>query len=519
MNHHCWRNAKTRVNEDDEIEWPKLSSSVLQDRSDRKKMLRHHISSIHSDLPSSSNNHDPQESLDDLDYPKLGEAFIKRKQTFPECNQLAIVKHFHDRSERKFRIPSSTDLIEVDFRRTLERQNWQGCQLVNQGAKITVDICKLNVNMSLEKPLAKWLFAKSKRKITYIARKKKPSKLKGLILYDRMIKKQARAGGQKICEVMVNPILRNDLSSIDFGGLRINVVPHDDRELLDKMSALTCMSSDYRNPQEINIVEDNVIFRPDLHEQMENMTIHVKNESSPTDEEDNGTIVCNSGFIDLDTLEATRNLKISDEPGNSIVNVPNKPCRIQFSKKFREYCTNTVTPSLKSCLDDFLSEMLRLQKKIYERDRVKGKSKRRYHAGIKEVCKHIDLKKIKFVIIATDLEKVQMEGGLDDTLNKLLEICKKHEVPYCFGLGRRKLGYYTYGKGFTSCIGIVNYSGAEEKLKNVLCAVIKAKDEFLSLMFNDGKTIDVEKLLPREELLLSEKINAYLKIIAVASTS
>jgi len=103
---------------------------------------------------------------------------------------------------------------------------------------------------------------------------------------------------------------------------------------------------------------------------------------------------------------------------------------------------------------------------MYERDSVKGKIKRRYYAGIKEVQKHIELKKIKFVIIAPDLEKVEMEGGLDDTLIKLIGTCKRYEIPYCFGLVRRKLGYYTHGNGFVSCIGIANYSGAEVRLLN-----------------------------------------------------
>lgn len=76
----------------------------------------------------------------------------------------------------------------------------------------------------------------------------------------------------------------------------------------------------------------------------------------------------------------------------------------------RRYCTNTLTPELRKHLEEFLAEIARLQRRMYGRDSVKGKSKRRYYAGIKEVQKHIDLKKIKFVVIAPDLEKVEMEG-------------------------------------------------------------------------------------------------------------
>lgn len=76
------------------------------------------------------------------------------------------------------------------------------------------------------------------------------------------------------------------------------------------------------------------------------------------------------------------------------------------------YCTNVLTPELSFTLDAFLTEIKRLQRKLYERDEVKGRSKKRLYAGFKEVEKYILVDKIKFVIIATDVDKIIENGNL-----------------------------------------------------------------------------------------------------------
>ena len=51
-----------------------------------------------------------------------------------------------------------------------------------------------------------------------------------------------------------------------------------------------------------------------------------------------------------------------------------------------------------------------LQKRYHERNPNKSKYKRRYYSGLKEVRKHAELKQLKFVIVAPDIEKVELEG-------------------------------------------------------------------------------------------------------------
>lgn len=74
------------------------------------------------------------------------------------------------------------------------------------------------------------------------------------------------------------------------------------------------------------------------------------------------------------------------------------------------YCTNMLTVALNDNLEKFIQEITRLQKRFHEKNPNKSKYKRRYYSGLKEVRKHVELKKLKFVIIAPDIEKVELEG-------------------------------------------------------------------------------------------------------------
>lgn len=164
-------------------------------------------------------------------------------------------------------------------------------------------------------------------------------------------------------------------------------------------------------------------------------------------------------------------------------------------------------------MEEFLSEIKRLQTKLYVRDRNKGKYKRRYYSGLKEVQKHVALKKIRFVVIAPDIEKIQSEEGLDQEIDKLLEICRKNETVFCFGLRRRKLGYYAHGNGLVGCIGIANYGNAEQLFWNVLVEITEARNKFEELCGRSEKTIKVSKIIP-ENGVLAENIGALLKSLA-----
>ena len=52
-------------------------------------------------------------------------------------------------------------------------------------------------------------------------------------------------------------------------------------------------------------------------------------------------------------------------------------------------------------------------------------------------------------------------GGLDDALNKIIQICTEQATPFVFALGRRALGRACAKLVPVSVVGIFNYEGTE----------------------------------------------------------
>lgn len=88
--------------------------------------------------------------------------------------------------------------------------------------------------------------------------------------------------------------------------------------------------------------------------------------------------------------------------------------------------------------------------------------------GISEILKHLELKKIKLLIIAPDLEPNSGPGGLDATVEKIKSIAKEQKIPLMFSLKRRKIGRTLLIKMPVSCVGILNYDGCSDIVSEVL---------------------------------------------------
>lgn len=76
------------------------------------------------------------------------------------------------------------------------------------------------------------------------------------------------------------------------------------------------------------------------------------------------------------------------------------------------YCTQVLSKEVDSCVTDLLKELVRFQDRLYQKDPVKAKTKRRLVMGLREVLKHLKLKKLRCVIISPNCEKIQSKGEL-----------------------------------------------------------------------------------------------------------
>lgn len=110
------------------------------------------------------------------------------------------------------------------------------------------------------------------------------------------------------------------------------------------------------------------------------------------------------------------------------------------NRRFREYCNQIVNREIDEVCFLLLREIVRFQDRMYHKNPTKAKSKRRYVMGIREVTKHLKLRKLKCVILAPNCEKIQAKGGLDDAINTIIQHSMEQSVPFLFALGRKSLG-------------------------------------------------------------------------------
>ncbi|KAG8130749.1 hypothetical protein E2320_017370 [Naja naja] len=138
-------------------------------------------------------------------------------------------------------------------------------------------------------------------------------------------------------------------------------------------------------------------------------------------------------------------LKCTESSGsvqNSIAPSQLKPSFPKIhSRRFRDYCTQVLSKEVDSCVTDLLKELVHFQDRLYQKDPVKAKTKRRLVMGLREVLKHLKLKKLKCVIISPNCEKIQSKGGLDETLHLIIDTACEQNIPFVFALNRKALGH------------------------------------------------------------------------------
>ncbi|XP_072848476.2 selenocysteine insertion sequence-binding protein 2 isoform X1 [Pogona vitticeps] len=166
----------------------------------------------------------------------------------------------------------------------------------------------------------------------------------------------------------------------------------------------------------------------------------------------------------------------SGSPGDSLV-----PTQLRsnlpkiHSRRFRDYCTQVLSKEVDSCVTDLLKELVRFQDRLYQKDPVKAKMKRRLVMGLREVLKHLKLKKLKCVIISPNCEKIQSKGGLDETLHLIIDYACEQNIPFVFALNRKALGRCLNKAVPVSVVGIFSYDGAQDYFHKMVELTMEAR--------------------------------------------
>ncbi|KAI4491827.1 hypothetical protein M0804_003219 [Polistes exclamans] len=457
--------------------------------SSQNQMEHTTLEDIYNSYQSTSMEFSTQESLDDSEYPELGQKEMMIKFTPPD----PFVSHYKSVTEHTIAYAKIKEKrsIEEEFRHRMDME--KEYLDFKRRLKITQRLFMKRKQLHTVKDVNKASLSRSNRNKS----NEMDIPLRKNRLFDAIFKKALRF--KRIIELKQK--------------LMISWQNDDNAKKMDRIQPFLELCS-IINFFEMNgmrnllkfIPEDTVQNCPDVTQKLDELKI--------SDVQDKNACISpyRNSVADLNDLNVSLNSKLSLTDENNVDIKPNinHLCDVKYSKNFREYCNNLVTLSLNESLDKFLSEIRRLQSKLYGRDKNKGKYKRRYYSGLKEVQKHVILKKVRFVVIAPDIEKIMSAGGLNEEVDKLLEMCRKNKTVYCFGLRRRKLGYYAHGNGFVSCIGISNYANAEKLFWNVLVEVVEARNAFEKLHGRSKEMVDVSKLT-EENGLLMDNIEVVLK--------
>ncbi|XP_020499649.2 selenocysteine insertion sequence-binding protein 2 isoform X1 [Labrus bergylta] len=171
------------------------------------------------------------------------------------------------------------------------------------------------------------------------------------------------------------------------------------------------------------------------------------------------------------------------------------------SRKFRDYCSQMLSKEVDSCVTDLLKELVRFQDRLYQKDPMKARMKRRIVMGLREVLKHLKLRKVKCVVISPNCERIQSKGGLDEALYTIIDTCREQGVPFVFALSRKALGRCVNKAVPVSLVGIFNYDGAQDFYHKMIELSSEARQAYEVMMSSLEQTANTE-----EELEISSPI-------------
>ncbi|CAF3981219.1 unnamed protein product [Rotaria magnacalcarata] len=162
---------------------------------------------------------------------------------------------------------------------------------------------------------------------------------------------------------------------------------------------------------------------------------------------------------------------------------------------FREYCSQLIDRQLDELCIELLITLKRFQdrkKQQLQANPERARRKRRFVHGIREVTKHLRLQRLKCVLIAPDCQSIQSQGGLNDAIEKIINLCKEQNTPYIFTLNRQKLGRCLNKTSRISSIGIFDYSGADQVYKQIVditCENQRAYKQIVDNILNHDESI------------------------------
>ena len=161
----------------------------------------------------------------------------------------------------------------------------------------------------------------------------------------------------------------------------------------------------------------------------------------------------------------------------------------------REYVCQVLTQDLDNSIQELLEKLIFYYQRKKE-EKSNKKIQKRYVTGFKECLKKLDEGTLKCLILAPNIEKIDGEGGLDEMICRIIEVCNEKNIPVVFGLSMRMLGAILINRAtLLAVVGILDYSATEKLYGKVIELAKRNKENFSgisydpSIYFNNFTTV------------------------------
>ncbi|XP_064087519.1 selenocysteine insertion sequence-binding protein 2-like [Macrobrachium nipponense] len=221
-----------------------------------------------------------------------------------------------------------------------------------------------------------------------------------------------------------------------------------------------------------------------------------------------GPLISNKGASDCVKYENSRASEVNTKETQSTD--PDFPLKCQkiledmeflhnsvHKRSFREYCNHMITPEVNVAAKELISTLVAYQDRHYKRDPVKARMRRRFVCGLRSTVKAMG--KMSCIIVAPDIERCKGPGALDEVVENMLKQAENHSVPVIFALTCKKIGNLCLKRVGVSCIGIINYHGAQGVFQKLMEMIPEAKAQYQQRVAHGFCSIPVGDEPPDDE--------------------
>ena len=173
-----------------------------------------------------------------------------------------------------------------------------------------------------------------------------------------------------------------------------------------------------------------------------------------------------------------KEMKVGKKNGARVKHFKSPFPKIPNAAYIREYVTQVIDKELDDKVTQFLGILMALQEKLNRSDPQRAMLRRRLVFGTREVLRAAKGKAAKCVIVATNIDEGKSSGGLDETVQKILDFSRENQIPVVFALRRRTLGKSLGKTVKMSAVAIHNADDASVLYKEILAMAAERRQRW-----------------------------------------